>query len=92
MKIDFDPVKDSRNRHERGLAFERAAEFDFLTAIVRQDVRRAYPEPRFVALGFLDARLHLLCFTPVAHGIRVISFRKANSREVKYYERTSTDD
>jgi uncharacterized protein len=35
-----------------------------------------------VALGYLDERLHVLCFTETHDGIRVISFRKANSREV----------
>jgi uncharacterized DUF497 family protein len=45
-----------------------------------------------VAVGFLDKRLHVLCFTPKAGGIRVISFRKANAREVKDYDQTRTTD
>lgn len=51
-------------------------------------MRKAYPEVRYVAVGFLDSRLHVLCFTPIAGGIRVISFRKANQREVRDYEQT----
>ena len=86
MKIEFDASKNDRNIDERSLSFERAADFDFNTAIVQQDVRKPYPEVRFVALGFLDARLHVLCFTPLDGGIRVISFRKANSREIRSYE------
>jgi len=35
-------------------------------------------------------RLHVLCFTPVVNGIRVISFRKANKREIKDYEQART--
>lgn len=92
MKIDFDPAKNEKNIRERGLSFERAGDFDFAAAVVRLDVRKAYPEPHFVALGFLDARLHVLCFSPMAGGIRVISFRKANRREVKDYEQTPTHD
>lgn len=88
MDISYDPAKNERNIAERGLSFERAADFDFETAKIREDVRRAYPERRFVALGWLDARLHLLCFSPVPGGIRVISFRKANRREQRDYERT----
>ncbi|MEI8031417.1 MAG: BrnT family toxin, partial [Comamonadaceae bacterium] len=76
------------NIRERGLSFERASDFDFESAIVKQDKREPYPEVRYVAVGFLDARLHVLCFTPTDDGIRVISFRKANSREVKHYEQT----
>ena len=89
VEIEFDPVKSERNARERGLPFERAAEFDFAGAMVRQDTRKPYPEARYVALGMLDGRLHVLCFTPVAGGIRVISFRKANSREVRDYEQAS---
>lgn len=92
MEIEFDPAKNEKNSRERGLSFERAAEFDFDTALIAQDVRNPYPELRYVAVGFLGARLHVLCFTPVARGIRVISFRKANPREVKSYEETRPTD
>lgn len=85
MKISFDPVKNEKNLRERGLSFERAVEFDFSTAGVDIDNRRDYGETRYVAAGYLDGRLHILCFTEAAHGIRVISFRKANSREAKKY-------
>lgn len=86
MHIEFDPAKSERNIRERGLSFERVVEFDFSSATIRPDVRKPYPEPRYVALGFLGGRLHVLCFTPVAGGIRVISFRKANPREVRHHE------
>ncbi|MBD9360131.1 BrnT family toxin [Methylomonas fluvii] len=90
MIIDFDPAKNARNVFERGLSFERAADFDWSSAIATEDVRKEYPERRFVAFGYLDGRLHVLCFTPVTGGIRVISFRKANLREVRKYGRTIT--
>jgi uncharacterized DUF497 family protein len=44
-------------------------------------VRKAYPEARFIALGYLENRLHALIFSLVPDGVRVISFRKANRRE-----------
>jgi uncharacterized DUF497 family protein len=88
MDISYDTAKNARNLEERGLSFARAAEFDFETAKIREDARKPYPERRFVALGWLDARLHVLCFTPIPGGIRIISFRKANSREQHDYERT----
>ena len=81
MHIDFDAAKNEANIAARGLGFERAAEFDFGTARIWQDTRKPYPEARFLALGYLGRRLHALCFTPMAGGIRVISFRKANQRE-----------
>lgn len=85
MRIEFDPDKSTRNARERGLPFDLASEFDFSTALVTEDRRGDYPERRFVALGYIGRRLHVLCFTPIAGGIRVISFRKANSREAKAY-------
>jgi uncharacterized protein len=92
MHIEFDASKNETNIRERGLGFERAADFDFVTAVIAEDIRKAYPEARFVAVGFLAERLHVLCFTPVADGIRVISFRKANTREVRNYDQTRTTD
>lgn len=89
MKIEFDPEKSKKNAQERGLPFEQAEDFEWETALYTEDTRNPYPEHRFVALGFLNERLHILCFTPVDHGVRIISFRKANQREIKHYEQES---
>ena len=86
MEISFDPAKNALNVELRGLSFERAAEFEFETALFLQDVRRDYGEVRLRALGWLDKRMHALVFVETKHGIRVISFRKANKREVSIYE------
>ena len=59
---------------------------DFDAALFEEDVRKDYGEKRYVVYGLIDNRLHILCFTPTSNGIRVISLRKANPREVKYYE------
>ncbi len=92
MYIEFDPDKNERNIRERDLSFQRVADFDFDTALVQQDVRNPYPEVRFVATGLLVGRLHVLCFTPAGDGIRIISFRKANLREIRNYEKATTTD
>lgn len=86
MEITYDADKNNRNIEERGLSFDRAAGFDFETALYAIDDRREYGETRIVAIGHLQDRLHVLCFVETESGIRVISFRKANSREVKHYE------
>ena len=90
MKIEFDRAKSEKNARERGLPFEAAAEFDWETALYAEDSRFPYPERRFVALGFIDARLHVVCFTPIDGGVRIISFRKANAHEVRRYEKEAT--
>jgi uncharacterized protein len=92
VRISFDPSKNERNIRERGLPFETVVEFNFETARIQVDVRKAYGETRYVALGNLRGRLHVLCFTETADGIRVISFRKANEREVKNHAQTQSPD
>ena len=91
MKIEFDQDKSDRNVTERGLSFAKAAELDWAGAHYGEDVRRPYPERRFLAYGMIDDRLHAVCFTVITGGIRVISFRKANSREVRRYEQRADD-
>lgn len=86
MKVSYDSRKNARNIAERGLSFECAADLDWERASIAEDSRKNYPERRFVVLGYLDDRLHVLCFTPTEGGIRVISFRKANKREMRRYE------
>ena len=56
------------------------------------DRRHEYGEDRIVALGYLAGRLHVMCFVETDTGIRVISFRRANLREVKKYEKQKTLD
>jgi len=91
VRIEFDPRKNARNVAERDLPFDAAAAFDFDTALIQVDDRKAYAEVRYVAVGFLGRRLHVLCFAAITGGIRVISFRKANARERKAYEQKATD-
>jgi uncharacterized protein len=92
MEVTFDLDKNSWNIRKRGLSFERAVDFDFETAVYSLDRRHEYGEDRLVALGYLDGRLHVICFVETEAGIRVISFRKANFREVKKYEKQKTID
>lgn len=50
------------------------------------DDRFNYSEERWVALGLIDNRLHVLTYTIRGENIRLISLRKANKRESEYYE------
>ncbi|WP_339665274.1 BrnT family toxin [uncultured Pseudomonas sp.] len=89
MEITYDPAKNATNIEQRGLSFERVADFDFETALFSVDDRRDYGETRYRGFGYLDDRLHALVFVETENGIRVISFRKANKREVKGYEQAT---
>ncbi len=86
MVFDWDKKKSLKNARERSLPFELVKLMDFHTAVYKEDLRNDYGEQRYIVYGLIEGRLHILCFTPIAGGIRVISLRKANQREVKYYE------
>jgi hypothetical protein len=90
VKITYDPVKNEWSIRERGLSFDRAAEFDFETATMWDEERKG--EVRRVAAGYLDKWLHILCYRAHSDGLRVISFRKANDREARKYGRPKTTD
>ena len=87
--IEFDAAKSRRNEQERRLPFQRVTGFDFGSALFRVDDRKDYGEPRVVALGLMDGRVHAICFTFIEGGIRVISLRKANKREVYRHDQST---
>ena len=66
--------------------------FEWETAVVWPDTRRDYGEARMVALGYIGLRIMALVFVdrppeqPTER--RIISLRKANTREVKRYAET----
>lgn len=84
--ITYDPQKNQRNIKERGLSFDLVAEFQFSSALVLVDDRFDYGEERYIGIGYIGPRLHVVVFTETEDGVRVISLRKANEREVKAYE------
>lgn len=86
MHIEFDANKNVTNIRDRGLSFKQSVNFDFETAVFKQNTRRDYGEIRLRALGYLDDRIHALVFTETDVGIRIISFRKANKHGVLIYE------
>ena len=87
MEITYDLEKNAKNVLERDLPFSKVAHFNWHTATFKEDQRKNYPEQRFVAVGYLEDRLHVLCFSETNLGIRVISLRKANQTEEKRYEK-----
>ena len=70
----------------RGISFELAARFEWVGALIVEDLRKDYGERRFQALGLIENRFRMMVFTPRANKAHVISLRKANKREVKRYE------
>jgi uncharacterized DUF497 family protein len=52
---------------------------------VREDMRREYQECSMVALGYIGVRLYCAIYVDRNDERRIISLRKANSREVNLY-------
>ena len=92
MNVTFDPAKDAANLAKHGFSLLDAVGFEWETAVVWPDTRRDYGEPRMVALGYIGLRIMSVVFVhrppeqPTER--RIISLRKANTREVKRYAET----
>lgn len=87
MDVEFDAAKDAANRAKHRVGLRDAERFDMETALVAADDRQDYGEDRWIAVGFIDAQLHVLVFTERNGWIRPISLRKALKREEQQYER-----
>ena len=88
MRFEFDPAKNERNIKERGISFALSAEFDWTTALVLRSDRAG--EARYMAVGEIEGRLHVLVYTKRGQALRIISLRRANAREVKRYQKAKS--
>lgn len=86
MCYEWDEGKRLANIAKHDVDFGEAASFDWSTAIEAKDSRFDYREERWVVLGFIGSRLHVLIYTKRGKNIRLISLRKANEREGEYYD------
>lgn len=82
--IVFDSDKDAASIAKHGVSLLRADEIQMDEALIEVDDRFDYGEPRWIAYGELDGRLHVLAFTVRDARVRAISLRKANDRERRY--------
>lgn len=88
MKISFDPHKDQKNLSERGISLAAAAFLDWDSWLGAEDVRHDYGETRYRGYAIMpkEQRLYCVVHTYREGLLRIISLRKANSREVALYE------
>ena len=84
MRNEWDEAKDEANRAKHGLSLADAERLDWDAAPV-PDLRRDYGETRLVQFGRIDGRLHVCVFVFRGESRRIISLRKANSREERRY-------
>lgn len=85
MRYEHDPKKLAMNVASHRVWFHEANEFEWETAVIEHDCRKQYAETRFCATGLIGTRLYVLIFCLRETKMRIISMRKANPREVRYY-------
>lgn len=89
MRFEWDETKNSENIEKHGIDFCDAHELFQCNKLVFPDNRKDYGEERFVTVGHIDGRLMIAVYTQrLPDVIRIISIRKANSREKERYEKT----
>ena len=86
MNFEWDESKRRLNLIKHGVDFSEAALLLSAAPIILEDKRRDYGEPRYLALGEMDGVLFVVAFTLREDAIRLISARRGNARERKFYE------
>lgn len=87
VKHSYDRAKNAQNLAKHGVAFESITHFEWSVVITKPDNRFDYGEQRFISYAPVKGRLHCLVWTIRDGLVRPISFRKANARERKEYEK-----
>ena len=82
---EWDEAKRRTNLAKHGVDFTAMHAFEWDTANVEPDEH--HDEPRWIARGFIESRLHVAVLTIRGRRIRVINLRKANRREEKRHAR-----
>ncbi len=83
----WDENKRLKNLANHGVDFRDLDRVDWEEALFFEDRRKDYGETRLIAMAPLGARLHVIVYVERGGQRRIISARKANSREVALYER-----
>jgi uncharacterized DUF497 family protein len=61
VNISYDPGKNEKNIAERGISFERAAEFEWSNSLIVEDTRKDYDEPGFKRLDSSESGCTYWC-------------------------------
>jgi uncharacterized protein len=84
-RFTWDETKRSLNFAKHGIDFSAIDAFDWQAAILRPDIRFDYGEERWVAVGPIRDRLHVVVYVVRQDGHRLVSLRRANSREGRFH-------
>jgi len=85
--FEWDENKAKLNQVNHSVGFEFATRaFDDDQRITVIDYRQDYGETRYITLAKISNRVYVIAFTLRSSNIRIISARKANTREINRYE------
>jgi uncharacterized protein len=84
--IEYDKAKDALNLAKHGVSLADAEMLDWRTLKSYHADIRVYGESRQVGYAYLGKRLYAVVYTYRGMTLRIISLRKANKRERKWYE------
>ena len=84
-ELDWDEAKRQATLAERGLDFADVALIDWEAALTMEDLRKPYPEARYITFATIRGRLCVVAWCWRETALRVISLRKANAREERRY-------
>jgi uncharacterized DUF497 family protein len=86
MIFEWDTEKDKANVEKHGISFDEARQIFAGPVLTRSDDRQDYGERRDISLGALSPEAVLVVVhTKRGDTIRLISARRANSRERKVF-------
>lgn len=85
MNIEFDPGKDAINIEKHGVSLAEAVMLEWDWVWATEDFRNDYGERRMIGYGPIANRVYCVVYTEREGVRRIISFRKANRREVRLY-------
>lgn len=89
MEFTCNAIKNDTNMREPGLPLLAARVMFGAEMLVREDTRKAYPEPRFIRYNRIEGRLMVVFCCPTPQRTHIISFRKANDREQNKFKTQS---
>ncbi len=87
--FEWDDEKNAANRLKHGISFEDILPiFERMDrdGLIVEDRRQDYGEDRFILLCRFRGKVYHVTFTWRADRVRLISARRANSKEVQEYE------
>jgi len=92
VRFEWDEAKRAANLAKHGIDFVDTLEMFAAPMLVRSDKRKDYGEPRWLGLGIVQGRLMVVAYTKRGpNTVRIISLRKANSREEDFFQEAIED-